>query len=1185
MFRLLSVLKGVLIAPQESQEEKIRRLEAQIADEDEVDGGEAERKRLEEQRQLVQVKPTNCFQQTGSITKVEADYVVIDGSLYVKKKVLQDFSFRQQLEVGSRVSYLAYRSADDDEFRVTKLECILSEGWGEDNQAPTKVDEENVQLMKELAPTYFNFNQRSEQGTIIAKRSGLLTVETDLRKIPIEMDNVELTYIPEMGDYVVLECMVQIDESFFDTRGDILEVKKISPTRLVRGSGYVSKANDCGGEIMSDDGTYYYCVENCEDASKPNHGDRVIFEAVENAELTYRCTKVVIEKAAPKSVETAKAPQAQREPDFFDDKKGIKITDQLQVKLNELNECKKIDVIIKNEARNQHKILFVSITGGRQTSQLTLLSPLEKEHFIKPGDSIKYSFEVTAKNFGISKEIVYWRFGGQFKIGRCITIAVGDSDIILAQPTKTGTTQARTQAVIQRLAAWNEYKHGGEVTPGQKISKRANFIDIKIGGYQVPFNLKEILLNPSFTKNQIDEELMRTQRCLQVQAITPDNYKALFKLFLWMEDIQCEITIKKFNLDRAHFTREEGYLALRIENVGETRPSLIPGDRLVASAPCNNRMEAGNGAVIHKVQKHKILVKFSEHFHDKYNGEDYKVTFQHSRGAFQKQHHAINCVTSTMTLDYLFPTKTTIREPWVDVKINEKGNLATTGFDNEFEWFNPTLNHIQKDAIKNIIRAEARPLPYVIFGPPGTGKTMTLIELIHQIVKLSADSRIMVGTPSNSSANLITERLINANVLRPGEFIRIVGLNYVEQELIPEHLAPYCGTVDIASERTVKGEVITTKSGLKQNIQLKHLGRHRITIGTCVTLGTLMQMRFPHNHFTHILVDEAGQCLETETLIPITFINKNCGTVVLAGDPQQLGPIVMSPHARGFEQSLLVRLMDTPLYKSDKNRFPDTAGFNPRLVTKLRYNYRSLPCILDLYSELFYDKSLIACVRAENSKESAFLDQVIDTLPIKSSQTPPYGFIFCGVNGVNKQSPDSPSWFNPAETKSVFNFLLKLYKKGVRSEDIGIITPYQAQVKQIRRILDESGYGGSSGLAKPKIGSVEEFQGQERQVIIISTVRTSKSMLPNDLQHALGFVASPKRLNVAISRAKSLLVIFGNPHLLSADKKWLELLFKAINNGMYCGCELPDHLAPVAREQALLNGGNHAQEGKDRELD
>ncbi|XP_055630083.1 probable RNA helicase armi [Toxorhynchites rutilus septentrionalis] len=149
------------------------------------------------------------------------------------------------------------------------------------------------------------------------------------------------------------------------------------------------------------------------------------------------------------------------------------------------------------------------------------------------------------------------------------------------------------------------------------------------------------------------------------------------------------------------------------------------------------------------------------------------------------------------------------------------------------------------------------------------------------------------------------------------------------------------------------------------------------------------------------------------------------------------------------------------------------------------------------------------------------------------------------------------------------NFLLKLYKKGVRPEDIGIITPYQQQVKTIRRILDES------NLQKPKIGSVEEFQGQERMVIIISTVRTSKSLLQSDLQHALGFIASPKRLNVAISRARALLLIFGSPHLLSADKHWRNLLFRTINSGSYCGCDLPEHIDPT---EPALNGDAHKEE-------
>ncbi|XP_055533148.1 probable RNA helicase armi [Wyeomyia smithii] len=1157
MFRLVGKLVLDLVTTiggsKESKEEQIKRLEAQLEDDDKDD--ETERKCLEIDQKK---EATNCFQQTGNVTKIEANCIIIDGTLYVDKKVLETCPFQHQLELGSRVSYLAYRTTDDEQTKVIKLESLLSEIWGNDKDS-LQTPAEEVELVHEIDPTYFNFNQRSEQGTVTAKRRGLLTVETDQGEYSVDMDNLTMTFIPEVGDYVVLDCMVQIDETYFDTRGNILEVRGIAPTRLVQGTGFVTKADNEGGEIRSDDGVYTYLADICESGQQPNQGDKVVFEAVENAELSYRCTKILIEVAAVRQVETSKEETKSKfDDDFFDNKRGIKITDDIVVKLKELNESQQFDVLISNESDRPHKILRSLFMSNKQTSQLRLLHPKLMDIIaLRPGDTAKYSFEITSSNYGISKEVFMWSFGG-FKIARYFTIIVGDGDNIQAQKVNEGSTAARTAAGGHRLAAWNIYKRGGEVTPGQKISKRANFIDIKIGGYHVPDELKQILLNPASNRTQIDEELDRTQRCFQ-RPLCPDTYRALFKTFLWMEDVQCEISITRFNMDRAHFTREDGYLALRIENIGEARPSLIPGDKLIATTPWVSQNDVGNGAFIHKVMKHKILVKFSEHFHEKYNGEDYKLIFQPTRGAFQKQHHAIMCVTSALGTDYLFPTKTNIREPWIDLKLNEKCNLATNEFNNEFQWFNPLLNEIQKEAIKNILRSESRPLPYVIFGPPGTGKTMTIIELIHQIVKLSADSRIMVGTPSNSSANLITERLIESKVLRPGEFIRIVGLNYVEQELVPEHLAPYCGTVDIASERTVKDEVIITESGLKHKLQLKHLGRHRITIGTCVTLGTMMQIRFPRNHFTHVIIDEAGQCLETETLIPMTFINKVCGTVVLAGDPMQLGPVVMSPHAsdRGFNTSLLVRLMETPLYKSDKVRFPDTGGFNPRLVTKLRYNYRSIPCILDLYSELFYESSLVSCIAAEGSMEAKFLESVYDILPVKCNQRPHYGFVFWGVNGVNKQTPESPSWFNPAEAKSVFNFLLKLYKKGIRPEDIGIITPYQQQAKTIRRILDES------NLQRPKIGSVEEFQGQERLVILISTVRTSKSQLLSDQQHALGFVASPKRLNVAISRAKSLLVIFGSPHLLSADKQWLKLLNKSINNDTYCGCDLPDHITPV----------------------
>ncbi|KAL0117563.1 hypothetical protein PUN28_010398 [Cardiocondyla obscurior] len=283
-------------------------------------------------------------------------------------------------------------------------------------------------------------------------------------------------------------------------------------------------------------------------------------------------------------------------------------------------------------------------------------------------------------------------------------------------------------------------------------------------------------------------------------------------------------------------------------------------------------------------------------------------------------------------------------------------------------------------------------------------------------------------------------------------------------------------------------------------------------------------------------------------MIPLNFIHSDYGQVILAGDPMQLGPVV---HCRiasyfGLGESFLSRLLHQFPYQRDPEGFE--TGYDPRLITKLVMNYRSLPMILNLPNMLFYDSELQPQISSKNSNEAKLLEMLKEELP--QSNGSPSAIIFHGINGENYQDPESPSWYNPAEATQVYLYLLKLFEYGLEANDIGVITPYLKQVQEIRDLLLEL----DSPL--PKISTVEGFQGQERKVIIISTVRSCNNLIDEDVKHALGFVASPKRLNVAITRARALLIILGNPNLLVFDPYWRSVLTYCIDHGGYINCTL-----------------------------
>ena len=358
-----------------------------------------------------------------------------------------------------------------------------------------------------------------------------------------------------------------------------------------------------------------------------------------------------------------------------------------------------------------------------------------------------------------------------------------------------------------------------------------------------------------------------------------------------------------------------------------------------------------------------------------------------------------------------------------------KNNKASDTGKPILDWVNKNLNKEQKSAVVRILAGEARPLPYIIYGPPGTGKPVTVVEAILQIFLLRFDSRILVTTPSNSSADLIVERLHNSKKIHFGDLARLNAMQRVE-ESIPELVRPYCF------------------SNSDPEVLLKVV-RNRIVVATCDTSGGIYKLGLTQGHFTHCIIDEAGETTEPKSLVPIGLLGlgqANEAQIILAGDPKQLGPVLQSSIAAecGLEESFLERLSKLKIYERDESRFRDHGNYDPVLCTKLIKNYRSHQDILCVSSKLFYDNELKP--EAPDEIKNAMLD--FEFLP--NTQCP---LIFHGVRGQNIQENDSPSWFNPAEALQVAKYLGLILNKGVTVEDVGIIAPYRKQTQKLRQLL------------------------------------------------------------------------------------------------------------------------------------
>eukprot|EP01062_Namystynia_karyoxenos_P074483 TRINITY_DN713_c0_g1_i1.p1 TRINITY_DN713_c0_g1~~TRINITY_DN713_c0_g1_i1.p1 ORF type:complete len:1450 (+),score=393.86 TRINITY_DN713_c0_g1_i1:95-4351(+) len=442
----------------------------------------------------------------------------------------------------------------------------------------------------------------------------------------------------------------------------------------------------------------------------------------------------------------------------------------------------------------------------------------------------------------------------------------------------------------------------------------------------------------------------------------------------------------------------------------------------------------------------------------------------------------------------------------------EHAGLADRVPHRRSNWRQPAeLNRRQRAAVEQIGGMQPGQLR-IVFGPPGTGKTVTLVSAIQRVLD-HPGARVLCACPSNTAADVVAERL--STLFGPDEMYRMYALCHDPKDC-PAPLVPHTSPND-------KGYTIHDTSKLRS---------FRIIIATCSASFYLYSLGLPRSHFSHIFVDEAGQGTEPDCIVPISVSPH--AAIVLLGDPQQLGPVVRSALAMqcGLGRSMLERLIADPRHRS--------------AITKLTETYRAHEAITKLYSDTFYDAELVP--RAPADVAGRFLRW----RDLPNRRVP---LLFHHVEGVEARDADSPSWYNKEEIGAVKQVLESLLQDGsgvqVRGEDIGVITPY---LKQKRKL--EKHFHYCQKFRGVCVRTVEGFQGQERPVIIVTTVRSRPENVLHDRKFQLGFVEHARRTNVAISRAQGLLVVVGNMKLLSVDPNWGMIIQRALELGSVRGLPL-----------------------------
>ncbi|PSK35912.1 DNA polymerase alpha-associated DNA helicase A [Elsinoe australis] len=481
------------------------------------------------------------------------------------------------------------------------------------------------------------------------------------------------------------------------------------------------------------------------------------------------------------------------------------------------------------------------------------------------------------------------------------------------------------------------------------------------------------------------------------------------------------------------------------------------------------------------------------------------------------------------------------------------------------EWLDPSLNDSQKEAIRFALASREVAL---IHGPPGTGKTHTLIELILQMIRRK--KRILVCGPSNISVDNIVERLAphRIPIVRLGHPARLLPkvLDHSLEVLTKTSDAAELVN-DIRQELDAKQATIRkTKSGRERHAiygdmrELRKEYREReskcidsLVRGSQIVLSTLHgagSFQLKNQNFDVVIIDEASQALEASCWIPL--LGYGASQVVLAGDHLQLPPTIKSSNMKvekptksadrekagksdkekeGKEVKEKQGKEAVTLERTMFDRLLDLHG--NKIKRMLTTQYRMHEKIMDYPSKSLYEGMLMAA--------EAVRQRTLAGLPyeVKESEDTEEPLVFYDTqggdffekteddeSGISKSSLLGDSKSNPSEAQVVRMHVEKLVDCGVKAEDIAVITPYNGQLALLSQLLKERFPG-------MELGSVDGFQGREKEAVIVSLTRSNA-------EGEVGFLSEKRRLNVAMTRPKRHLCVIGDSETVSRGGKFLK---------------------------------------------